>query len=109
MLAEGATGSYETLLAAILPCFSIYAEVGLAIAAISKPDNPYHLWIETYAAPPFQEAVRAAEAATQQAASSASSDLRRRMLLLFRRSVEFEWMFCDAAYRLEDWPTLSLR
>ncbi len=33
MLAEAQTGSYETLLAAVLPCFSIYAEVGLHIAA----------------------------------------------------------------------------
>jgi thiaminase/transcriptional activator TenA len=109
MLAEAASGSYETLLAAILPCFSIYAEVGLAIAATSKPDNPYRLWIDTYAAPPFQAAVQAAEAAIDRAAWSMAPELRRRMLLMFRRSVEFEWMFWDAAYRLETWPTLPLR
>lgn len=109
MLAEAVTGSYETLLAAILPCFSVYAEVGLAIAKASKPGNPYQLWIDTYASPPFQEAVLAAEATIDRAAWSASSDLRQRMLILFRRSVEFEWMFWDSAYRLETWPTLPLR
>jgi thiaminase/transcriptional activator TenA len=109
MLAEAVTGSYETLLAAILPCFSVYAEVGLAIAAASKQGNPYQLWIDTYASPEFQEAVQAAESTIDRAAWSASPDLRQRMLILFRRSVEFEWMFWDSAYRLETWPTLSLR
>lgn len=109
LLAEAQTGSYETLLAALLPCFSIYAEVGTAIAQRTVADNPFALWIDTYASDEFQTAVRAAEAAADDAAEHVHPDLRRRMLALFRRSVEFEWMFWDAAYRLEAWPTLSWR
>lgn len=105
MLAEAQTGSYETLLAAILPCFSIYAEVGLAIADKAVRDNPFQLWIDTYAAPEFQRAVAAAEATANRVAAEAGEARRRTMLALFRRSVEFEWLFWDAAYRLETWPT----
>jgi len=108
MLAEVMTGSYETLLAAILPCFSVYAEVGSAIATESVSSNPYQLWIDTYASPPFQAAVQAAEEAADRAAETAPAS-RPRMLELFCRSVEYEWMFWDAAYRLEVWPTLKLR
>jgi len=109
LLAEAQTGSYETLLAALLPCFSIYAEVGTAIAKVTVPNNPFALWIGTYASDEFQAAVDAAEAAADRAASSVHADLRRRMLALFRRSVEFEWMFWDAAYHLESWPTIAWR
>jgi thiaminase/transcriptional activator TenA len=109
MLAEAQTGSYETLLAAVLPCFSIYAEVGIAIAAQAVKDNPFQLWIDTYASPEFQASVAAAEAAAETVAAEASPSLRQRMLALFQRSVEFEWMFWDAAYRLEGWPTQGFR
>jgi len=109
LLAEAQTGSYETLLAALLPCFSIYADVGAAIAKATIANNPFALWIDTYASDEFQTAVEAAEAAANRAAKTVHADLRRRMLALFKRSVEFEWMFWDAAYRLEAWPTIAWR
>lgn len=109
MLAEAQTGSYATLLAAILPCFSIYAEVGLHIAARAAPNNPFQGWIDTYASPEFQASVAAAEAAAEAIARDVGTGLRQRMLQLFQRSVEFEWMFWDAAYRQEDWPARRFR
>lgn len=109
LLAEAQTGSYETLLAAVLPCFSIYAEIGLHIAAQASGNNPFQGWIDTYASPEFQASVAAAEAAAEAVAASAGDALRQRMLQLFQRSVEFEWMFWDAAYRLEDWPARKYR
>jgi thiaminase/transcriptional activator TenA len=109
LLAEGVTGSYATLLAALLPCFSIYAEVGLSIAAGSVAGNPFQAWIDTYASDEFQLAVRRAEEAANEAYVAAAEKTRQRMLALFRRSVEYEWLFWDAAYRLEDWPTARYR
>jgi thiaminase/transcriptional activator TenA len=106
MFAEAASGGFETLLAAVLPCFSIYAEVGGAIHAQAAKGNPFRLWIDTYAAEEFQHAVTAAEAVADRVAASSAPALRRKMLGRFRRSVEFEWMFWDAAYRLESWPLI---
>jgi thiaminase/transcriptional activator TenA len=31
------------------------------------------------------------------------------MLDAFVRACEYEWMFWDSAYRLESWPTATLR
>jgi thiaminase/transcriptional activator TenA len=109
MFGEAAMGSFETLLAAVLPCFSIYAEVGSAIHKDAAAGNPFQLWIDTYAAVEFQNAVTAAEAVADRVAAASAPALRQRMLWLFSRSVEFEWMFWDAAYRLEEWPVIVHR
>ena len=41
--------SYPVVLAALLPCFWIYAEVGKDIIDKAAPNNPYQAWIDTYA------------------------------------------------------------
>jgi thiaminase/transcriptional activator TenA len=50
--------SYPVILAALLPCFWIYAEVGKDIVNQSVPNNPYQAWIDTYAGEEFNTAVR---------------------------------------------------
>ena len=45
--------SYPVVLAALLPCFWIYAEVGKDIVSKSVPNNPYQAWIDTYAGEEF--------------------------------------------------------
>lgn len=96
-----ATSAYDVGLAAILPCFRVYAEVGRHILARRGPgDHPYAAWIDTYAAPEFDEAVRRMEAHVDAVASD-----RRAMSIAYERSTRFEWMFWDAAWRAETWPT----
>jgi thiaminase len=62
-------------------------------------DHPYAAWIDTYAAPEFDEAVGRAEAYLD--AVAADRDAVRRA---YRRSTRFEWMFWDSAWRNETWP-----
>ncbi|MFI5427997.1 hypothetical protein [Aeromicrobium sp. UC242_57] len=101
------TRSFEVGLAAVLPCFRVYAEVGRHVLA-RRPsgEHPYAAWIDTYAAPEFDAAVRRAEAYLDQvaAAGGASSDLVE-LESAYRRATRFEWMFWDAAWRHETWPT----
>lgn len=104
LVATAQTGSYEELAAAILPCFWIYWDVGAAIAERSVPGNFYQAWIDTYADPGFGAAVERAKAFTDEAARGASDRTTETMHRAFRRSTQYEWMFWDAAYRLEDWP-----
>ena len=40
--------SYPVVLASLLPCFWIYAEVGKDIVNNSAPNNPYQAWVDTY-------------------------------------------------------------
>ena len=104
LLATAAQRSHEEAVAALLPCFWIYREVGNWIHARAAPGNPYRRWIDTYAGVEFAAAVDRAIAATERAAELASPRRRERMTAAFVTSARLEWMFWDSAYRLEAWP-----
>jgi len=59
LLATCATGSFSDGLAAVLPCYWIYAQVGQRLLARSSPDPRYARWISTYAGPAFADTVGA--------------------------------------------------
>ena len=104
LLATAVTGGFGELAAAVLPCFRIYEDVGGRIAAAAAAGNPYQAWIDTYAGEEFAGAVRRMEAATDAAAEAAGAAQRAAMRAAYLRSCRYEWMFWDAAWRLEQWP-----
>ncbi|HEY3910606.1 MAG TPA: TenA family protein [Stellaceae bacterium] len=95
---------WEVLVAALLPCFWIYWDVGCAIAARSAPGNPYRAWIDTYADPNFGDAVERVIGTADRAAEAASVAVRERMLAAFTRAAQYEWLFWDGAYQRRSWP-----
>jgi len=95
------------LVAALLPCFWIYWDVGCAIAGKSASDNPYRAWIDTYADPRFGEAVQGVIATADRAADAATTATRARMLAAFTRAAQYEWLFWDGAYHRRGWPPVS--
>jgi thiaminase/transcriptional activator TenA len=104
MLAEAATGTFATLVGAVLPCFWVYREIGLAIRAVSAPQNFYQAWIDTYADESFGAATTRMIAVYERAHAAAGPAERVRMEAAFLRCCQYEWMFWDAAWRLETWP-----
>jgi thiaminase/transcriptional activator TenA len=99
------TAAFDVALAAVLPCFRVYAEVGRHVMGRRAPgEHPYGAWIDTYAAPEFDEAVRRAEAYLDAVAVD-----RPAVIEAYRRSTRFEWMFWDAAWRSDPWPTADER
>lgn len=104
LLRTAAIEPYETLIAAVLPCFWIYQDVGTAIAAKAAADNPFQAWIDTYTDPEFAAATEAVKGFCDRAAAEATEGVRDDMLEAFRRSAVYEWMFWDSAYRLQAWP-----
>jgi thiaminase (transcriptional activator TenA) len=98
---------WEVLVAAVLPCFRIYWEVGCAIAGTAASDNPYRAWINTYADERFAEGVRTAVAIGDRAAAAATRASRARMLGAFIRACQYEWLFWDGAYQRRAWPSLE--
>lgn len=104
LLATAYAEPYEVVLAALLPCFWIYAEVGADIFSRAAPDNPYRSWIDTYAGEEFGVAVAAMIAATDETAGHASPAALARMHRAFAHATRLEWMFWDGAYRETAWP-----
>lgn len=97
---------WEVLMAAVLPCFWIYWDVGNAIAREAAAENRYRAWIDTYSDEGFGNAVRAVIAATDTAAAGASAALRDRMMTAFIRSTRSEYLFWEGAYQLRRWPVV---
>jgi thiaminase/transcriptional activator TenA len=107
LLATAALAPHAEAIAALLPCFWIYREVGGEIsrrAAGSLASNPYARWIETYASEAFSQRVDRAIAITESLSQSATDAERERMRRAFERAVRLEWRFWDSAYQLEAWP-----
>jgi thiaminase/transcriptional activator TenA len=97
--------SVEVGLAAVLPCFTIYKEVGDYILAnqTNQDTNPYQEWIGTYGGEEFSTAVANALEITNRYAENASADTRKRMEEAFIKASQLEYMFWDSAYKQEKW------
>ena len=98
---------WEVLVAALLPCFWLYWDVGCAIARAAAPENPYRAWIDTYADERFGEAVRTVIATADRAAAATAAATRAKMLAAFVRACQYEWLFWDGAYRSRGWPPIG--
>ena len=104
LLAAAAVGSFGDLAASVLPCFWIYRDVGARMGAVPVPGNPYQAWIDTYVDPEFEAAVLRMRAVVDAEADGAGAAQRESMRSAFLRSCRYEWMFWDAAWRMERWP-----
>jgi thiaminase (transcriptional activator TenA) len=98
---------WEVLVAALLPCFRIYWDVGCAISRKAATDNPYRAWIDTYADARFGQAVQTTVATGDRAAAAVTPATRAAMLAAFVRACQYEWLFWDGAYQRRGWPSLD--
>ncbi|MET4588569.1 hydroxymethylpyrimidine/phosphomethylpyrimidine kinase [Arthrobacter sp. 754] len=101
LLAASVSGSYGALVAAVLPCFWLYAEVGRTlheefVAAGASAEHPYADWLRTYADEDFARATREAIALADEAGRNGSEDERAAMIAAFSQSCRFEVEFFDA-------------
>lgn len=104
LLERAALGSPAEGMAALLPCFWIYRELGNHIRKMADTDNPYFKWIESYSSDVYSITVDKAVDLTNRLALAASDDERQRMMEGFIASSRFEYAFWDDAYRLRTWP-----
>ena len=101
LLAASARGSYGVLVAALLPCYWLYADVGSRLhseflARDVGMSHPYASWLETYSNEEFAEATREAVSITDVAARAGSSAERAAMRTAFAQSAQYELDFFDA-------------
>jgi len=93
LLAVAAGGSYAELVAAVLPCYWVYAQVGERLRAVPGEGHPYGDWLATYGDPGFAELTRQACALLDDAARTQDVGGRRRMRRAFEVSCEHEVAF----------------
>ncbi len=104
LLATSYRGSFADGLAAILPCYWIYAEVGAQLRACGSADHRYQRWIDSYGAEEFAATVEQVLTVADRTGASlnqADEAVARRH---FATTARYEWMFFDAAYRRDRWP-----
>lgn len=97
--------SLQEGLAAVLPCFTIYKEIGDYILAnqTNKENNPYQDWINTYGGEDFGNAVKKAIEITHRHSLHASDTIINNMNTAFQKAAKLEWMFWDSAFNQEKW------
>lgn len=95
-------GDYAELVAAVLPCFWLYTDLGRRLQSgefgdeAMDPAHPYADWLATYADPAFEEATAQAIAIAGTAAASAGPDARNRLFRAFAVSSGHELAFFAA-------------
>jgi thiaminase/transcriptional activator TenA len=99
-------GTVGETAAVILPCSWGYAEIGQALYAQGTPkDQPlYTRWIETYNSQEFADIADWLRGFVDKHAETAGTSELEAMERAFRISSQYEYMFWDAAWRMEEWP-----
>ncbi|SHN59205.1 thiaminase II [Desulfovibrio litoralis] len=103
LLNIAALDSVHESMAALLPCFWIYNEVGKHILKQAKPNNPYQKWINTYSGGEFEKVTLQAIDYTDKLAKETTGLLNERMKNAFIKSCKMEYYFWNDAYNLTSW------
>ena len=104
LLATAYRGTFADGLAAVLPCYWIYAEVGAELVKRGSPDPRYQRWINTYADNQYQTIVAEVLALADEVGLTLCAAEETRARAHFDTTARYEWMFWDAAWRREVWP-----
>ena len=104
LLATVYAGSFADGLAAVLPCYWIYAEVGAALLAKGSSDRRYQRWIDSYGGDEFAATVAQVLELTDRTGPTLTPAAETVARAHFVTTARYEWMFFDAAYRREQWP-----
>ena len=96
---------YPVGVAAVLPCYWVYAQVGLDLTERAKTveNHPYRTWVATYADPAFQETTATAIELLDEAAEAADDATRTVMLETFADATRYEELFWERSPSLEAW------
>jgi len=104
LLKTAALGDYPEVVGAVLPCYWIYREVGKALLERGSPNPRYQKWIDTYGGEEFGKLVEAVLNLTDGVCEDLNPSQKARVAEAFVVTSRYEWMFWDAAWRLEGWP-----
>jgi len=104
LLAVCAQRPFHEGLAAVLPCYWIYEQVGRTLVERGSPVPVYQRWIEAYAAENFADSVAEMLDVVDRVVGELPEAEVARMAEHIEVTTRYEWMFWDAALRDDRWP-----
>jgi thiaminase/transcriptional activator TenA len=104
LLATCHGGSFADGLAAVLPCYWIYARVGAELLHRGSPEPRYQSWIDSYGGEDFTKTVLEVLELTDRTGRTLTPEQEQVARDHFVVTSRYEWMFFDAALRREEWP-----
>ncbi|WLR57191.1 thiaminase II [Mesobacillus subterraneus] len=99
-----ASGSLSEIIAAILPCYWIYHEIGQLLKESTPNVQIYQEWINAYGGDWFSELVNEQLNRLNVLALESPESEKEKMKQHFIISSQYEFMFWDMAYNQEKWP-----
>jgi len=99
LVASCAVEPYVVGAAAVLPCFWLYAEIGMELAKSNTPEHPYHAWLSTYGGEDFNTGARLAIEHTERALAAASPAQREQAMTAYLNACIYEREFFAQADR----------
>lgn len=109
------SGSYAEVVAAVLPCYWLYAEVGrvlhadyVALSGENSHEHPYGAWLQSYAGDDFAHAAQTAVRIMDGAARRGSARDRAGMKAAFAHSAQYELDFFAAPHTHAPEPIMAL-
>ncbi len=90
-------GSFAEGMAAVLPCYWVYWEVGKTLKARGSKKPNYQRWIDFYSDPGYGATVRKALRIMDEAGKRED---RNKLIEIFRTGAEHEYQFWHSAYHL---------
>lgn len=101
------TGSVETAIASLLPCYWLYNELGQTFVEKGSPVPLYQEWIETYDSEGFSSVTQTQIDLVDRLAEQASDETRAKMKEAFLISSQYELNFWEMSYQIETWDYLK--
>ena len=93
---------YYEGVAAVLPCYWIYMEVGKELKKRGSSNPLYKKWIDTYGGEEYEKEVKAVINIVN--SFKLTEEQKEAVKRHFRIASIFEYMFWDSAYRMEKFP-----
>jgi thiaminase (transcriptional activator TenA) len=104
LIATAYAGSFADGLAAVLPCYWIYAEVGAELVQRGSSDARYQRWIDSYGGEEFATVVTEVLDLADRIGPTLTPSDEAVARAHFTTTAGYEWMFFDAAHQRESWP-----
>lgn len=106
---RAANGHLGDIIAAILPCYWLYYEIGEKFKGASPNEPIYQEWIAAYGGDWFKTLVEEQINRLDEIAETVTPDAKNTMREHFIISSLYEYSFWEMAYTLEKWPLHNLQ